>query len=149
MSVSQKCQYALRAVFELAKRWPSGPTTVADIAEAQAIPPRFLELIISQLRQGGFVQSRRGAKGGYLLAIPPRELQVGQILEFIDGPVAPVRCVLGQEKSECPLQGNCAFMGLWNRAREAVANVYSETSFYDLMEEERANSEKYVASYCI
>lgn len=59
MNVSQKCQYALRAVFELAKRRGEGPTTVADIAKAQAIPAKFLELILGQLRQGGFTESRR------------------------------------------------------------------------------------------
>ena len=74
---------------------------------------------------------------------------VREVLEYVDGPVAPVRCVLGQDKSECPLEGNCAFMGLWSRARDAVAKVYDETSFEDLMEEERANNDKYVASYCI
>lgn len=149
MSVSQKCQYALRAVFELAKRRGNGPTTVAEIAEAQGIPPRFLELILGQLRHGGFVESRRGAKGGYLLAVPPSSLHVREVLEYVDGPVAPVRCVLGEEKAECPLEGNCAFMGMWGRARDAVAKVYDETSFEDLIEEERANNDKYVASYCI
>ena len=149
MSVSQKCQYALRAVFELSKRWGNGPTTVADIAEAQAIPPRFLELILGQLKHAGFVESRRGAKGGYLLAVAPGGLTVREVLEYVDGPVAPVRCVLGEDKAECPLEGNCAFMGLWSRARDAVAKVYDETSFENLMEEERASNGKYVASYCI
>ena len=57
MSVSLKCQYGLRALFELAKRTGSGPTRIQEIAEAQAIPPRFLENILNQLRRGGFVES--------------------------------------------------------------------------------------------
>ena len=149
MSVSQKCQYGLRAIFELAKHQGRGPRSMSQIAEVQAIPPRFLELILGQLRQGGFVESRRGVHGGYLLAIEPAKLSVGQIIRFIDGPVAPVRCVAGTKESDCPLVGNCAFMGMWSRARDAVSEVYDQTSFQDLIEEEAATAAKYVASYCI
>ena len=149
MSVSQKCQYALRAIFELAKRQGNGLATVGEIAQAQAIPPRFLELILGQLRQGGFVESRRGVKGGYLLAAEPQDLFVGDILRFIDGPIAPVRCLTGSEQKDCPLLGNCAFMSMWSRARDAVSEVYDQTSFQDLIDEQRASSDKYVASYCI
>ena len=148
MSISQKCQYALRAVFELAKRDGTGPTTIAEIAEAQAIPPRFLELILGQLRQGGFVESRRGVRGGYLLAAPRQSLSVGEIIRFVDGPIAPVRCVAGSKDTDCPLHGNCAFMGMWGRARDAIAGVYDETTFQDLMDQEQASA-GYVASYCI
>ena len=63
MLVSQKCQYALRALFELAKRNGEGPVKIAAIAKAQAIPPRFLEVILSQLKQGSFVESQRGSEG--------------------------------------------------------------------------------------
>ncbi|MCK4849757.1 MAG: Rrf2 family transcriptional regulator [Phycisphaerae bacterium] len=151
MNVSQKCQYALRAVFELAKYWGGGlgPISVSEIAKTQAIPPRFLELILGQLRQGGFVESRRGVHGGYLLPMDPARLYVGQIIRFIDGPVAPVRCVAGNKENDCPLRGNCAFMSMWSRARDAVAGVYDQTSFQNLIEEEAAAAERYVASYCI
>ena len=70
MSVSLKCQYGLRALFELARRAGNGPTRIQEIAEAQAIPPRFLENILNQLRRGGFVESRRGKAGGFVLARP-------------------------------------------------------------------------------
>ena len=149
MSVSQKCQYGLRAVLELAKRRGSGPTSVSQIAEVQAIPPRFLELILGQLRQGGFVESRRGVHGGYLLAVDPARLYVGQIIRFIDGPVAPVDCVVANKEINCPLHGNCAFMGMWTRARDVVSEVYDQTSFKDLIDEEAAAAEEYVARYCI
>lgn len=149
MTVTQKCQYALRAVFELAKRHGGGPTTIAQIAEAQAIPARFLELILRQLRQGGFVESRRGIQGGYLLAVAPQALSVGEIIRFVDGPVAPVRCVADSKGIDCPLYGNCAFMGMWSRARDAVAGVYDETTFQDLIEQELASADRYVARYCI
>ena len=149
MSMSQKCQYALRAVFDLAKRNGSSPTTVGEIAESQAIPPRFLELILGQLRQGGFVESRRGVHGGYLLAMDPETLTVGKIIQFIEGPVAPVRCVTAGKETDCPLYGHCAFIGMWSRACDAATQVYDTTTFKDLIDEEQSASERHVASYCI
>lgn len=150
MSVSQKCQYGLRAIFELAKHQNGSPTSVSQIAEIQAIPPRFLELILGELRRGGFVESRRGVHGGYLLVMDPAGLYIGQIIRFIDGPVAPVRCVAGDDKdNDCPLYGGCAFVSMWGRARDAVAEVYDQTSFQNLIDEEAAAAENYVASYCI
>ncbi len=149
MTVSQKCQYALRAVLELAKRSADSPTTVAEIAEVQAIPAKFLELILGELRQGGFVESRRGIHGGYLLAEAPKALAVGEIIRFIDGPLAPVRCVIDGKSANCPLNSNCALIGMWKRARDAVAEVYDGTTFQDLIDEERAACSKYVSSYNI
>ncbi len=149
MSISQKCQYALRAVFDLAKRNSSGPTTIGEIAEAQAIPPRFLELILGQLRRGGFVESRRGIHGGYILAVAPQVLTVGEIIRFIEGSVAPVRCVAADTEADCPLYDHCAFVGMWSRARDAATDVYDNTTFQNLIDEEKAAAKQYVAGYCI
>jgi Rrf2 family protein len=149
LTLSQKCQYAVRAIFELAKRYGSTPTTVGEIADAQAIPPRFLELILRQLRQGGFVTSRRGIQGGYLLAAQPDRLSVAQIIRFVDGEPIPVKCVGAKESTDCPLYRRCAFMNLWLRARDAVSRVYDETSFKDLVDEERAAAGRHLADYCI
>jgi Rrf2 family transcriptional regulator, cysteine metabolism repressor len=149
MTVSQKCQYALRAIFELAKRPTDRPTSIAEIATKQAIPRRFLELILNELRQGGFVESRRGVQGGYLLAVSPASLSAGEIIRFVDGPLAPAKCVGDQDDCECPMLGNCAFMDLWKRARDAVADVYDNTTFQDLLDAERAGAEKAAPNYCI
>ncbi len=146
MSVSQKCQYALRAVFELAKRSREVPTTVSEIAEAQAIPPRFLEAILGQLRSGGYVASRRGAKGGYMLAAEPSALAAGAIIRFVDGPIDPVKCI-GGGGTDCPLYGNCAFIDMWSRAHDAVAEVYDTTSFQDLVDAESQQTS--VHDFCI
>jgi len=150
MTVSQKCQYAIRAIFELAKRPTDRPTSIAEIATKQAIPRRFLELILNELRQGGFVESRRGIQGGYLLAVAPADLSVGEIIRFVDGPLAPAKCVGAQEEDcDCPMLGNCAFMDLWKRARDAVADVYDNTTFEDLLEAERAGVENAAPNYSI
>ena len=149
MALSQKCQYALRAIFELSKRDGSGPVKIGDVAKAQAIPVRFLEVILTQLRQAGYTTSRRGARGGYQMVRDPKELTVGEVIRFVDGPLSPVKCLAGPEAADCPLRGDCAFMGLWRRAQTAVAGVYDATTFQDLLDEEQTAKKDYVASYCI
>ena len=147
--VSQKCQYALRAVFELAKRNGRGPTRIAEIAGAQAIPPRFLEVILGQLKQGDFVASRRGPAGGYVLARDPEGFAIGEVIRFVEGPIGPVDCVTDHAEQDCPLQGDCVFLGMWERAREAVSTVYDSTTFQDLVDEDVRRKRCYVPSYSI
>jgi Rrf2 family protein len=149
--VSQKCQYAVRALFELAKQHGKGTVRIADIAEAQAIPIRFLEVILSELKQGRFVESRRGKAGGYLLAAAPDHVSVGDVVRFVEGPLAPVACLDGGESAEglCPLHGNCVFLAMWARAQNAVSEVYDSTTLQDLMDEERRLRSRFVPNYAI
>jgi len=149
LQVSQKCQYGLRAVLELAARAGTGPVSVSEIAAAQAIPPRFLELILNQLRKAGFVSSYRGVQGGYELAGPPGKLTVGVIIRQIDGPMAPVDCIADGGDAGCALYGHCAFMGMWRRAQRAVEVVYDGTTFQNLLDQQRAAQEFVVANYTI
>ncbi|MFW6189562.1 MAG: RrF2 family transcriptional regulator [Planctomycetota bacterium] len=149
MFISQKCQYAVRAIFELAKHYGHGPVKIAEVAEAQSIPVRFLEVILSQLKQGDFVESRRGKRGGYLLALPPEAVTVGDVIRFVEGPFGPVECVTGEADRDCPLHERCVFLPMWRRAREAVSEVYDSTTFRDLLDEEQRMREDYVPSYAI
>ncbi len=149
MLVSQKSQYALRAVFELARRNGGLPVKIADIAEAQAIPQRFLEVIMSQLKQGGFVESRRGKQGGYLLVRSPEDLKIGEVLRFVEGPLGPVGCVMGGAKKDCRLYGNCAFLPMWEKVRNAVSDVYDKTTFQDLVDQQAEKTKKAVLCYSI
>jgi len=149
MQISQKCQYALRAVFELARRADSGPVKIAEIAEAEVIPVRFLEVILSELKQGGFVESRRGAGGGYLLARSPSSITVGELIRFVEGPLGPVACLGGGAEGQCELQGSCVFISMWKRAQKAISKVYYGTTIQDLVDEHRRLREGYVPSYVI
>lgn len=149
MSVSQKCQYALRALFELAKRWNRGPVKISEIAASQGIPVRFLEVILNQLKQGGFTDSVRGKEGGYVLSRNPRELTIGEIIRFVEGPLGPVECVNGPIREKCPLEGKCVFLPLWERVRDALAEIYDGTTFADLLEQEKKMQRHDFLEYCI
>ena len=147
--VSQKCQYALRAIFELAKRKGQGAVRIADIAEAQAIPKRFLEVILGQLKQGGFVASQRGSDGGYVLVRSASELSVGDVIRFVQGPVGPVDCLIQDPTQKCPLYGDCVFLAMWQEVADAIAEVYDRTTFQELVDKEARMHRGYVASYSI
>jgi len=147
--LSQKCQYAIRAVFELAVQYGRGPVKVSRIAEAQAIPPRFLEVILNQLRRAGFVQSRRGPEGGYILARQPDRIAVGKIVELMEGPLVPVACMNEPSTDKCSLQGRCVFIGMWERAAQALSDVYDRTNFQNLVDEDEKMRKAETVSYSI
>ena len=137
MSVTQKCQYGLRALFELAKRENEGVVRASDIAQAQSIPKRFLDVILNQLRQGGFVESMRGKKGGFFLSRPADSIKVGEVVRFMDGPVHAMDCQQEGLTSRCPLKGQCVFEELWDQARTALESVYDARTLADLVERDK------------
>ena len=101
----KKNQYALRAIFELAKHQGKGPKKISEIAEVQAIPLRFLEVILSQLKGSGLVKSKRGFYGGYYLTRSPDKISVGDVLRFMDKPVKSDHCVACVSNANCPQAG--------------------------------------------
>jgi Rrf2 family cysteine metabolism transcriptional repressor len=150
MAISQKCQYALRALFELARRGPGEPTSISQISASQAIPHRFLEQILAELKRGGFVESRRGVNGGYRLARPPEFISAGDIIRFVDGPLDPVQCTaMAHGDQSCPLEGSCVFVDLWQRASEATEAVYDQATLQSLVDAQLARHGQYVPTYCI
>jgi Rrf2 family protein len=148
MTVSAKCYYALRAIYALAEQGTATPMKAGEIAERQHIPIKFLEAILSQLKGGGYVNSRRGAEGGYVLARPADNLPIGEIIRFIDGPLAPVDCVSVSRPKECEYPGHCPFFGFWGRVRKAISEVVDQITFADLIEENQGLNLVYVAD-CI
>ena len=113
------------------------------------IPQRFLENILNQLRQGGIVESRRGKEGGYLLAVPARELSTGAVIRLVEGTIYTVECTTAAGENRCPMRGDCVFLPLWERARQALEGVYDTTTFADLVAQERERSERSTPMYSI
>ena len=124
MTISVKGEYALEALFDLASQTPGMPAKIGGIAKRQKIPQKFLELILAGLKQGGFVESRRGAEGGYLLLRTPETLTVGEVLRFVEGQ-QPGRS-RPRRKRESP------FAEMWSRVDAAVAEVLDHTTFSEL-----------------
>ena len=150
MNISQKCQYAIRALLELSKYHGSVPLKSGDIAARQSIPVRFLEVILNELKASGLVQAKRGVQGGFLLTCRPDEITVGRVIRLVDGPFDPVRCMNDSSKSPtCPLRENCSLIELWAQAKAAVEAVYDGTTFKDLVDREQALHRSLASNYCI
>src|SRR5690606_774861 len=108
--ISQKAKYALKAVIALAKSDPDRVLLIADIAEGQSIPKKFLEQILLDLKHHGIVVSRRGKAGGYMLLRKPSDITFGEVLRIVDGPVAPLPClsrIAYRRCQDCRDEQNC------------------------------------------
>jgi Rrf2 family cysteine metabolism transcriptional repressor len=139
MNISVKGEYALNAIFDLSLQQAGEPIKIADIARRQKIPQKFLELILSGLKQGGFVESRRGAEGGYLLARPPDAITVGQVVRFVES--AKTKKATPRQQAADPLSE------IWRRVDQAVSGVIDHTTFADLARTWRERQTKYVPNW--
>ena len=148
MYISQKCLYAMRAIFELSLREDSEPVKINKIADAQNIPPRFLEIILNQLKHAGFVESKRGKQGGYVLSCSPDELNVGEIIKTVQGSIdMPSKTFEpggGKQK-----RGDYAFNHMWESLRKAVSSIYNNTSFSDLIRLEDKSEKPFATNFSI
>ncbi|CAA9447503.1 MAG: Iron-sulfur cluster regulator IscR [uncultured Rubrobacteraceae bacterium] len=140
MRLTQKSKYAARAMVEIALGG-RGPLGVAEIARRQRIPERFLGQIFGELRRGGILRSRRGAHGGYCLAIPAEEVTVLDIVEILDGRVRPDRYSEGggRHVDDAP---PCPTGKVWEEARVALEGVFGRYSIAQLAEAERGSREE-------
>ena len=114
---------------------PGQPSLVADIAAANSIPKKFLDAILGELRTAGFVHSKKGRGGGYVLAKSPYEIMVGQIVRALDGPLAPIACASRtayQRCADCPDEAACAIRDIMLDVRDSIAMILDRTSIASL-----------------
>jgi Rrf2 family transcriptional regulator, cysteine metabolism repressor len=135
MNISVKSEYALLALFDLALQPPGEPIKIADIARRQQIPQKFLELILASLKQGGFVESRRGAEGGYRLAKGADQITVGQALHYME------------EDKTSKRVAHQAFTELFKRVDAAVSSVLDQTTFAEMARRWKESQTRYVANW--
>lgn len=142
MWISTKGDYATRALQELTLLYNKGPIQVEEIAERQGLPVRYLEQILLTLKRAGYVESKRGAGGGYYLKKHPREITIGEIIRLMDGPLAPIFCVSEMERRQfCTMEPHCSLRDIWFEVREAISKIVDHTTFQDLCERVLAKQE--------
>lgn len=147
--VSQKAQYALRVLFELARRHGGGPIKIGYLARAQSIPPRFLEVILAQLKKAGFVRSRRGQEGGYELARSPETISAGDVLRFVDGSLTPISALDASPRPRQSAARDTPFFEMWKAAHSALTQVYDQATLSSLIAQEKKRQEERGPSYSI
>jgi Rrf2 family transcriptional regulator, cysteine metabolism repressor len=136
MKLSKKSEYGLRALLELTLAHGSATLQRHDIAARQHIPIEFLEQILLALKRAGLLSSRRGAKGGYTLIKPPKDISLGHVIRILDGPLAPIGCVSKtayQKCSDCPYANKtrCPVQDVMGAVRDAIADILDNYSLAD------------------
>src|SRR3954454_22468926 len=133
--LSKKAKYAIKALLALADGDPEEPVRIADLARAEQIPPKFLELILLGLKNQGLLRSKKGKGGGYLLARDPADISLGQIVRMFDGPLAPVPCASQTAYvpcADCRSEAVCGVHLAMKEVRNATARVLDGTSLASL-----------------
>ena len=139
--ITQHTKYGLKALLALGRKYPDQQlTTIAQLAEEERIPAKFLEIILLEMKNLGWLHAKRGPGGGYALAKSPREIRLGDVLRQMEGPVALVPCArakAGGLCEDCAHRPQCAVRMLMKEVRDAAAAVLDRTSLDTLLEEER------------
>ena len=130
--ISTKGRYALRVMIDLAKNENGQPMPLKDIAERQGISKKYLEIIVKDLVDGRLVKGASGKGGGYVLLRKPEEYSVGEIVELMEGTLAPVAC-LQKDAEECPRYASCATLPLWQELDQLVHDFLYQKKLTDLI----------------
>jgi len=139
MRISRKAEYALRALLLLARDNPDKVHQIHELSEAGRIPVKFLEQILLTLRNRGVLSSKRGVGGGYSLKRRPSEMSVLEIIELMDGPIAPLPCAFDKntEVCSCVDPAFCSLRPLMREARHQLCELFGSRTIQDLADEAR------------
>jgi Rrf2 family transcriptional regulator, cysteine metabolism repressor len=139
MMFSTKAEYGVRVMVELARRAGEDPIPLAEIAAHDGLPLAYLEHLVARLRKAGLVDSRRGSRGGYLLARPSTEITMAEVVEALEGSIAPIECISQAADGSivCSRESNpghvCPTKLLWTRVRFSIVSTLRETTLADLI----------------
>jgi len=143
MKISTKGRYGLRAMLDLACHHKEGVVALKDIADRQDISGKYLEQIFPLLKKSGLVKGVRGSQGGYILAMSPDKIKVGDILRALEGSLAPVDCVDENVKSSCNRLDTCATRLIWGKIKKMIDETLDSITLQDLVNEyEHLNEEQ-------
>jgi Rrf2 family transcriptional regulator, cysteine metabolism repressor len=139
MMFSTKTEYGVRVMVELARRTGAEPVPLAEIAAHDGLPLAYLEHLVARLRKAGLVDSRRGSRGGYLLARPAREITMAEVVSALEGSIAPIECISEAADGSivCSRESDpghaCPTKLLWTRVRMSIVSTLRETTLADLV----------------
>jgi Rrf2 family protein len=148
MMFSTRAEYGVRVMVELARRGGDEPVSLSEIADSDGLPLAYLEHLAARLRKAGLVESRRGARGGYLLARPAKQISMAEVVEALEGSIAPIECisegadghlVCARETGTAGEAGGyvCPSKLLWTRVRGSIVRTLEDTKLSDLVQDKR------------
>jgi Rrf2 family transcriptional regulator, cysteine metabolism repressor len=146
MLLSTKGDYGVRALIDLAKHAGEGPVQRSDIARRRQLPESYLDHLLAQLRRDGFIRSTRGPGGGHELARPAEEIKLLDVLECLEGSLAPMGCVADANRGGESL---CGQSWVWQEIYDDMRRRLADVTLADLVEHERQHEREAVANYSI
>ena len=147
MKLSTKGRYGTRALLELALHQGEGPILLRDIAQRQQIPLKYLEHLVTPLIAGGIIRSTRGAGGGISLAKPPEQVKLSEVIQLLEGSIAPAECV--NNPGVCSRSKLCVTRDIWGELKKAIDGVLESTTLQDLVERQKRKEQPEEAMYYI
>lgn len=147
MKLSTKGQYGTRALLDLALRETGEPVPLRDISQRQQIPLQYLEHLITPLITAGILRSVRGARGGIVLAKPPEDIKLSEVIQILEGPLAPTECLTNPDI--CDRSATCVTRDVWNELKGAMERVLSSTTLRDLAERAKKKEHTEMAMYYV
>ena len=135
MKLSTRGRYGTRALLELALHQGEGPVLLKDIAHRQQISLRYLEHLMTPLIAGGIVRSTRGARGGVSLTKPPEEIRLSEVIQLLEGSVAPAECI--SNPGICTRSELCVTRDIWSELKKAMNGILESTTLQDLVERQK------------
>jgi Rrf2 family protein len=142
MMFSTKAEYGVRVMVALARHDGDAPVSLSEIADEDGLPLAYLEHLMARLRKAGLVDSRRGARGGYLLARPAGEITMAEVVEALEGSIAPIECItegtdgiLTCAREAAEDHRVCATKLLWTRVRGSIVRTLEDTTLSDLVQD--------------
>jgi len=131
MKLSTRSRYGTRMMVDIAQHYDEGPIQIGDIAKRQDISVKYLEQLIIPLKKANYVNSVRGPKGGHMLAKPPEEITVGEIVKVLEGEINLTRCI--ENPDVCNRSNSCLTRGVWEMATRAVYNKLNSITLSDMI----------------
>ena len=136
MKISKKTDYALRALFTLAEYYTQGhPISIRDLAKRNEVPKRFLEQIMLELKENGWVESVAGKHGGYRLSRSPQEISMGAVVRAFDGMLAPIGCVSANNYERCTQERFCRFRRVFLDIRNYAARIMDQATLARVLQQ--------------
>ncbi len=147
MKLSTKGRYGVRALLDLALHQGEGLVLLKDIARRQEVSLPYLEHLITPLIAAGLVKSTRGARGGVLLLKPPSEIKLSEVVQLLEGSIAPVDCV--NDPKVCHRSASCVTRDIWSEMKRAMSQVLDSKTLQDLVERQRQKGQTETGMYYI
>jgi Rrf2 family cysteine metabolism transcriptional repressor len=147
MKLSTRTRYGVRALVDLAMHNDGSPVQLREIAEREEISEKYLEHLMSLLKTASFVRSIRGSKGGYLLAKDAREINLREVVDVLEGSLAPVECVT--DAKLCDRAGSCVTRDVWGEVQGVINDVLESITLDELCRRKKDKDQSSTGMYYI